>query len=998
MKFYYLVLIFFYLNYYSQRTTSQWYGMNEGLPQNSITDIAKDKFGFIWLATNGGIVRYDGANFLLYNNFKINNLSFADFLPYGNDGFSCLNDNEKNGLIISNRTVKVLPEEKVCRTDSLVKNIHYKRFYKNSFVGNFFPDIDYYYIDAGTGKYLFDNQKIEYEKAGTLKKTIFKEEFRHSYLKNVFEQNGIIYIADPQKRRTMILQKGIVKFDHKPSLYNDPKSKIYWHQFTKQVFVINDGNIYISKFINGNPTLKFLMHYENIENELLFCIFYDEDVNKFYFGTVVKGLNIVTLSNFHVPQKRIPFAGEVCYEALPYTQNSLLTKDGLEFSKNKASRVFSSEIKYGKRYLLYDDAKNLLYLDSKLFRRYRTSNYQKKDSIGFSGKSVEGLFKAGKNYILTISDYNSNYYLNIYPNDQFKKAKNIFRFKENISFVTAYDHDLLYVGTGNGIYLLSLSQNRIVKHIAKDLPIKEIQRTKSGNVWFTTNNKGFYLLKNNTPIKMPDDRNNYIQNAHHILEDSQDIFWISSNNGLFKVSEKMLLNYAHNKKSTVTYYRFTKENGLPNNEFNGGANPSGNILPNGDFVFPSMEGFVFFQPNNIKSHYPKKDHFFAERAQVGKGIIFFKDTLRLKSGDKSVDIFFDIPYYDNLDNIYLEAKLDDYEEWREIRTDKKYSFDNIEPGNYSLTIRFLVGDNGSFVYKKIIIEVVPYFYQTKTFKIFMVLLFIVGIIFIIQIRTNFLKIKNKKLKNNLYNSRQELQKTSNILEVTQTKLKNETEYQQKIVESISHDIMTPVKFITSLSQKLNTSQDTEIQKKYYDAIYKSSEQLFKFTLNLKEYNDLYKEDLAIDADEHSVYDIIEDKLLLFEEIASEKNTTILNLSDPLLKIRTNKSIIAAILHNIIDNSVKHTVNGEIVVTTILSDSGVKIEIFDTGSGMSKNQIQYYSELLESVEKENFIFKKYGLGLHIVIQLSKKIGAVVSFEQNEAEGTTVKILIKKHNYE
>ena len=997
MKFYHLVLLFLSLALYSQRTTSQWYGMSEGLPQNSVKDIAKDKFGFIWLSTDGGIVRFDGANFILYNNFKISNLSFNDFLINSKEAITCFNNGEQECVLISERTAKIIPIEKEFKTSSWIQKNQYKRFYKNTLRSKFFPDVDYYYIETKSGKYFFDNDKIEYE-TSKKKITIYSQSFKHSYLKNAFEQNGIIYIVDTQKRRTMILNGNVVMYDTKPSLYNDPQSRIYWHQGNKQVFVINKGNIYISKVINGKPTLTFLMHYDNIENEFLFCMYFDEESYKIYFGNVVKGLNIITLSKFYVPQKNIPFSGEVCYDALPYTQNSVITKDGIQYYKDRISKIYDTEIKYDKRFLLYDDSHNLLYLDFKLYRRYRNSQYQKKDSIVFPEKSMEGIFKTGNSYIVTISD-KSNYCLNVYPDDQFRKAKNIFKFKEKISFVTAFNKDLLYVGTNKGIYLISILKNKIINHIAKDLSIKEIQRTRDGNFWFTTYNKGFYFLKNNVVIKMPDDRKGFIRDAHHILEDSHGNFWISSNNGLFKVSKKMLLNYILHK-SRVFYYRYTKENGFLNNEFNGSSNPSANILPNGEFVFPSMEGFVFFEPDEIKSHYPKKDQIFVERAQVGKGTIFFKDTLRLKSDYSNVDIFIDIPYYNNIDNIYLEAKIDDYEheDWREIKTDKKYLLDNLRPGNYSLTIRFLMSENGRFAYKKIFIEVVPYFYQTKLFKILMVMLFATAIILIIQFRTNFLKIKNQKLKINLHNRNQELYKTSNTLEVTKTKLKNQSEYQEKIMESISHDIMTPVKFISYLSQKLSSTEDPEIQKKYYDGIYKSSDQLFKFILSLKEYNDLYKEDLTFDVDEHSIYDIIEDKKLLFKEIASDKNSIILNLSDPQLKIRVNKNIIAAILHNIIDNAVKNTIDGEIIIKTTIKGNKVEIEISDTGTGMSKSQIQYYSEISESIEKEGLVFKKYGLGLHMVIQLSKKIDAGISFHENMPKGSLVKIIIKEINYE
>lgn len=995
MKFYYLVFSLFSSTFYSQYYTSQWYGMDQGLPQNSVKDITKDKYGFIWMSTEGGIVRYDGTSFLLYNDFKVSNLNFKDFIGYGKEGLVCFNNGEKDGVLISNRTVKVLPKEKISRTYLLTKNKQYKRFYKNSPISEFFPDVDYYCIKTNSGTYLFDNQEIEYESLKGSKKTVHQN-FRHAFLKNAFEQNNVVYIADCQKRRTMILKNGTVSYDNQPSLYNDPKTKIYWHQETRQVFIINDDNIYISKVINGKPTLKFLMRYKNIEELFLYCIFYDEETNKMYFGDVVKGLNIVNLSNFYISQKNIPYSGEFCYEALPFTQNSVITKQGIEYYRDKTNQVYSEIVKYDKRYLLYDNSQNLLYLEfNKLQRRYKSSQYQKKDSISFSGKSVEGLYKIGENYMVNIPNYKWDYYLKVFPDDTFKKAKNIFKFKENINFVTQYDNDLFYVGTSNGIYLLSLSKNKILKYLAKDLPVKEIQRTKDGNFWFTTYNKGFYLLKNNEVIRMPEDKNGFISSAHHILEDHHGVFWISSNNGLFRVSKKKLLDYAQNKNSKVTYYRYTKENGFLNNEFNGSSNPSGNILENGEFVFPSMEGFVFFKPDEIKNYYPKKSQFYIERARTGGEIINFKDTLRLKSNYKNADIFIDIPYYYNIENIYIEAKLENEENntWEEV-DNKKFTLNNINPGNYTLLVRFLVADS-KFTYKRIFLEIKPFFYQTMFFKIFVLLLIITAIAVIIQVQTNFLRIKNKKLQSNLQSRNQELKETNNTLEITQNKLKNEAEYQQKIMESISHDITTPVKFIALLSKKLSVANDPFIQKKYFDSIYKTSEHLFKFTLNLKEYTELYREGNIFDGEEYCVYDLAEDKKLLFEEVASDKNTVIKNLCDPSLKIKINKNIISAILHNLIDNAVKNTTAGKILITTFVNeDAQVEIGISDTGEGMTETQIEYYSYVFESMKTENFVFKNYGLGLHMVVQLSEKINATLSFLKNTPKGTIVKIFLKK----
>ena len=41
--------------------------VNDGLPQNSVIDMAMDSMGYLWLTTEGGLVRYDGHAFRTFH-------------------------------------------------------------------------------------------------------------------------------------------------------------------------------------------------------------------------------------------------------------------------------------------------------------------------------------------------------------------------------------------------------------------------------------------------------------------------------------------------------------------------------------------------------------------------------------------------------------------------------------------------------------------------------------------------------------------------------------------------------------------------------------------------------------------------------------------------------------------------------------------------------------------------------------------------------------------
>jgi len=43
------------------------FDISSGLPHNEINDIVKDQHGYIWIATENGLSRYDGFNFINFN-------------------------------------------------------------------------------------------------------------------------------------------------------------------------------------------------------------------------------------------------------------------------------------------------------------------------------------------------------------------------------------------------------------------------------------------------------------------------------------------------------------------------------------------------------------------------------------------------------------------------------------------------------------------------------------------------------------------------------------------------------------------------------------------------------------------------------------------------------------------------------------------------------------------------------------------------------------------
>src|SRR5688500_15952514 len=47
------------------------WGVKDGLPAHSVTDMEQSRDGYVWLATQGGLVRFDGVRFTVYDSHNV---------------------------------------------------------------------------------------------------------------------------------------------------------------------------------------------------------------------------------------------------------------------------------------------------------------------------------------------------------------------------------------------------------------------------------------------------------------------------------------------------------------------------------------------------------------------------------------------------------------------------------------------------------------------------------------------------------------------------------------------------------------------------------------------------------------------------------------------------------------------------------------------------------------------------------------------------------------
>ena len=51
----------------AQKANFRYYSVDEGLPQATVYEMLLDNKGYLWFGTQGGLSRFDGKNFEVYN-------------------------------------------------------------------------------------------------------------------------------------------------------------------------------------------------------------------------------------------------------------------------------------------------------------------------------------------------------------------------------------------------------------------------------------------------------------------------------------------------------------------------------------------------------------------------------------------------------------------------------------------------------------------------------------------------------------------------------------------------------------------------------------------------------------------------------------------------------------------------------------------------------------------------------------------------------------------
>ena len=222
--------------------------------------------------------------------------------------------------------------------------------------------------------------------------------------------------------------------------------------------------------------------------------------------------------------------------------------------------------------------------------------------------------------------------------------------------------------------------------------------------------------------------------------------------------------------------------------------------------------------------------------------------------------------------------------------------------------------------------------------------------------------------------------------------------QRQFLADASHDLKTPLTVILANNNILasHKEESVESQMKWIES---TNEEAGRMRDLINKMLELAKGEEAKDEltlGEIDLSETVENAILQFEVVAFEKNIQIESNIQPYVIAKTHRPTFSKILEILFDNAIKYG-NPDTSIKVSLHQSSKKIyfTINNKGEYIKSDELSHVFERFYRTNKEREV-GGHGLGLSIAKKKCDLIGAKISVESNEIDGTTFTITLKAKN--
>jgi ligand-binding sensor domain-containing protein len=176
-----------------------------------------------------------------------------------------------------------------------------------------------------------------------------------------------------------------------------------------------------------------------------------------------------------------------------------------------------------------------------------------------------------------------------------------------------------------------------------------------------------------------------------VLDDRKGRLWLSSNKGVSAVSRDELLAVAEGRAATVTPATFGTGEGMRSRECNGSLQPAGARTADGRLWFPTVKGVAVVDPHHLRS--PVVPPAYLDRTVVDGLDLPAGPALVLPAGTGRLQIAFGAPAFASPGRVRFRYRLAGFDQdWIDAREERVATYTRLPPGQFRFELQARSGD------------------------------------------------------------------------------------------------------------------------------------------------------------------------------------------------------------------------------------------------------------------------------------------------------------------